>query len=262
MEDIRDYLRGYPSILVAFSGGVDSSLLMDLAVESLGRDRVLGVFMNMAFQTQEDKRIVLEEAERRQWPLEILELDFQDLPDRVVANPENRCYWCKKMIFEKFLDLARERGLAVVCDGSNLDDLGDYRPGRQALEELGVVSPFLACHWTKDQIRQEAKARGLSTWNRPSDACLASRIYPNHAIEAGDLKRVEAGEAYLKSLGFNHVRLRTLGRGTSIEVEASQVARAQDLLAPIREELKKYGYDQVDIDPRGYRQGSLNKEKK
>lgn len=262
MEKIVDYLRGYPSILVAFSGGVDSSLLMDLAVEALGRDRVLGVFMEMAFQSQEDRRFVLEEAEKRQWPLEVVQVDFQDLPDRVLANPENRCYWCKKMIFEKFLDLARERNLAIVCDGSNLDDLGDYRPGRQALKELGVMSPFLACGWTKAQIRQEAKARGLVAWNRPSDACLASRIYPNQPIKAGDLRRIEAGEAYLRGLGFNHVRLRTSGSKASLEVEANQVARAQDLLGPIREDLKKYGYDQVDIDPRGYRQGSLNKEKK
>ena len=113
MEKIVDYLRGYPSVLVAFSGGVDSSLLMDLAVEALGRDRVLGVFMEMAFQSQEDRRFVLEEAEKRQWPLEVVQVDFQDLPDRVLANPENRCYWCKKMIFEKFLDLARERNLAL-----------------------------------------------------------------------------------------------------------------------------------------------------
>lgn len=262
MKEIKDFLRGYGLMVVAFSGGVDSSLLMDLAVESLGRDKVLGLFMNMGFQSQEDVFFVWQEAEARNWPVEEITLPWDQVPDQVLANPKRRCYWCKKMIFSRLLDVAKKRGYAVVCDGSNVDDLGDYRPGRQALEELGVVSPFLACGWTKAEIRKEAKKRGLRTWNRASNACLASRIPYDHGIERKDLKRIQGAESYLRGLGYEKVRVRTLGSRGRIEVDPSQVCQAQKDLERLTEALKEFAYQEIEVDPAGYRQGSLHKEKK
>lgn len=262
MEEMKAFLKKYKSILVAYSGGVDSSLLLDLAVESLGRDRVLGVFMNMAFQTEEDVRIVLDQAKERNWPLEVFNIANDQVSDQVLINPKNRCYYCKKMIFEHFIERAKSGDFEVVCDGTNLDDLGDYRPGRQALEELGIVSPFLDCGWTKERIRQVAKERGIPTWNRSSDACLASRIPYEKKIDLASLKRVEEAENYLKGLGFTHVRVRTRDSFGRIEVAQDQVKALLGQVDQVEEKLKDYGYEKIEVDPRGYRQGSLNKEEK
>jgi uncharacterized protein len=236
-------LKKSASLLIAFSGGVDSSLLAYAAAEALGRDKILAVTALAGTYPARER----EEAEAF--------CRAYDLPQRFITtdevgninsrgNPFDRCYYCKRELFEELTSLARAEGLEAVAEGSNLDDDGDFRPGRRALAELGIVSPL--------------KAAGLTSWDKPPCACLVSRFPYQVEITDSALRRIELAEEYLRSLGFRLCRVRHYGDRARVEVETTMVAEAERRADGIRERLRLLGYTEVEIDPQGYRTGSMN----
>ncbi len=249
-----------PKAAVAFSGGVDSSLLLRLAADILGRTNVVAVTGVSQTYTEEERTSARRFA--RGLGVRHVLIETDELACRAFAeNPGDRCYHCKKALFRKVSALARRRGLPVILDATNADDLADYRPGRKAAAEAGVVSPFVLAGWTKKDIRAVSKRLGLASWDKPANPCLASRVPYGTPITADVLERIHAGETVLRRLGFAVVRLRHHGPVARVEVPAADFPR---LLRPatakkIAASLKSLGYDWVALDIEGYRMGSLNR---
>ncbi|MFH1361375.1 MAG: ATP-dependent sacrificial sulfur transferase LarE, partial [bacterium] len=190
---------------------------------------------------------------------EVIETDeFSD--ENFLANPRERCYFCKKELFSKLLEIAQKNNIPYVLDGSNFDDKSDFRPGTKAKEELGVRSPLMELGFTKEDIREGARDLGLGVWDKPSYACLASRIPYGTKITKEILGRIEKGEEYLKSLGFNQLRVRHHNAIVRIEVEPEALAELldDDLRGQIAKKFEELGYTYVTFDLKGYRTGSMN----
>jgi uncharacterized protein len=180
--------------------------------------------------------------------------------DYFINNPVDRCYYCKKNIFSKIIEIAKKSNIEFIADGSNIDDMGDYRPGMKAVKELGVVSPLKEAGMGKDDIRLLSRELGLPTWDKPSYACLASRIPYGEKIDREKLEMVDKAEQYLISLGFRQLRVRHHGNMARIEVLSNERDRFFDtgLMDKVYEELKKIGFKYVALDLKGYRTGSMN----
>jgi len=248
------------SIAIGFSGGVDSAYLAAVAVESLGRDGVVGVIGRSASYPESQWIAARETA--RAIGLEVLEIDTAELEDpRYAANPTNRCYFCKSELWSHVVPAARARGIAVVADGTNADDLSDHRPGARAAREFGVVSPLAMFGLTKAEIRERSRALGLPTSEQPSSPCLSSRIPYGTPVTMGRLKRVERAEASLRELGIaGDLRVRHFGELARVELTAVELSRwnTGERRAVIEQALIEAGYQRVEIDPRGFRSGALN----
>lgn len=244
--------------VVAFSGGVDSTLLLHAAGEALGNKAVAATIA-----TPYIPRWEVEEARAFVAPLEmkhvIVEMDF---PDELRMNPADHCYTCKKRLFTRLLDVATDFGFNHVLDGTNMDDLGDYRPGLKALRELDILSPLMEAGLTKADIRALSKEFGLPTWDKPSFACLLSRMPLDAEVTDEALRRVEQAEVYLMHHGFRAVRVRSHGDVARIEVPADQVATlvAANADHGFDARLKELGFRHVAVDLAGYTMGSLNPE--
>src|SRR6187431_356082 len=255
---LQDILAGYQSVLIAFSGGVDSAYLALAAAEALG-SRALAVTADSPSYPDAHRRLALSIANDFGFAHEVIHTAELDRPE-YRANPANRCYYCKDELYGSLAALAAERGLAVVVDGNNADDRGDYRPGRQAAREHGVRSPLDEADLTKDDIRELARDAGLDSWNEPASACLSSRIPYGHEVSDEKLRQIEKAETVLRDLGFRIFRVRHHETVARLEIARSEMARALDpgINTQLVASLKALGYQYVSLDLQGYRLGSLN----
>jgi uncharacterized protein len=257
-DKLKTNLKGMGRAAIAFSGGVDSTFLLKAAHGVLKNDAV-AITANSVFVSKRE----LEDAVKIVKLLSVrhifIDLDILNI-EGLRKNPENRCYICKKAVFEKICEIAQENNIKYVLDGSNVDDLGDYRPGMSALQELKIISPLRDAGMTKEDIRILSKELGLPTWNKPAFACLASRFPYGHEISQQKLDMVEQAEQFLSDLGFKQFRVRHHGDIARVEVEESERIRFFDalMLDRVHDELKNIGFKYVALDLKGYRMGSLN----
>ena len=257
-EDLKKYLQGFDSLAVAYSGGVDSTFLLAAAKEALG-EKVIAVTLLSAFVPEHE----ITEAKLLTSTLgihhEFIRVDELSIPG-VAANPPNRCYLCKKALFTQIKALAEKMGIQQVVDGSNRDDEGDYRPGLQALAELEIKSPLRIAQLTKTEIRALSQMLNLPTWDKPSFACLASRIPYGEPITKEKLAMIEKAELVLMAAGFKQMRVRCHDKLARIEVpeEAISLLLDHDLRMKIAEAFAKIGFSYTAVDIKGYRTGSLN----
>jgi uncharacterized protein len=248
------------TIAVGYSGGVDSALLAVAAADRFGRDRVLAILGRSRAVSAEQMKTAREIAQ--QFAIPILEIDTDELDDpRYTANPTNRCYYCKAELWSKVVPAARDRGYAVVADGTNADDLGDYRPGAAAAAEWGIVSPLADATLTKADVRDLARSFGIPVWDKPSSPCLASRIAYGTSVTPDRLARVERAERNLRAIGIaGDLRVRDHDRLARVEISRAELATwltAANRRA-IADAVRDAGYARVTIDLRGYRSGGLN----
>jgi uncharacterized protein len=257
-RELEALMKDMGGVLVAFSGGVDSSVLLAAAHKALGDFAVAatGTSASTPAHDLESARTISSRLGARWITLESGELDDQHFR----SNPHNRCYFCKKSIFTRLLELASEEGLPFVIEGSNTDDLTEIRPGMAALRELGIRSPFLEVGISKEMIRRLAKYYGLPNWDKPSSACLASRIPYGELITPERLQRIDQVEAALRGMGFRQLRVRDHGTLARVEIPPEDMGNLLErgLREAIVAACKNAGYTYVTLDLQGYRTGAMH----
>jgi uncharacterized protein len=259
LDAARRILHDSGSVLVAFSGGADSALVLALAHQALGDDAAAGMGLSAAYPAEE---VDAARAVAAQLGVRFLTADTAQLEDPAfLRNDSQRCYHCRDELYGQMRAVADAHGLVAVADGANSDDLNDHRPGRRAALEAGVISPLAAAGISKDEVREASRALGLPTWDKPQQACLSSRIPRGIPITLVALRRVERAERLLHAEGFRQVRVREHGECARIEVEGEDIARLLDteLRTRIVDGLRQAGYAFVSLDLEGFATGKLNR---
>ena len=259
LHKLQDYFKELGAVAIAFSGGVDSAFMLKTAADVLPYDKVLAVTAVSKFYPKRETNEAEEFCKKYNIKQFFLPIDILSVKG-VAENPQNRCYLCKKAIFAEIKKAAAENGILTVCEGSNIDDLSDYRPGLKAIEELEIKSPLRFAELTKREIRELSKEMGLPTWNKPSFACLASRFVYGEEITPNKLKMIEEVEQFLLDLGFKQMRVRLHDKMARIEVLTEDFAKITDAGTrnKICDKFEKLGFAYITLDLKGFRSGSMN----
>lgn len=257
LEILRSHLVTLGRVVLGYSGGVDSALLAVVARQALGADGFLAVTGRSASYPTVQADMAVQLAERFDIP--VLEVETHELQDpRYLSNSTERCYFCKSELWDRLHEIARERGFDTIIDGTNADDLGEHRPGMRAADERRVRSPLAELGWTKQDVRNAARALSLPIWNAPAAPCLSSRVLYGLEITPERLWQVEQAEAYLRGLGIaGDLRVRHHGAKARVEVAPDQLARVRGQWEAIAGTLSALGFETVELDPEGYRRGGL-----
>ena len=259
-NNLIGWMRARQPIAIGFSGGVDSAYLAAVAIEAVGPSASLALIGRSDSLAGSEEDHAAEVA--RTIGIPILEVETAELSDpRYAANPANRCYFCKSVLWVTLLPAAHARGFHTLIDGTNADDLRDYRPGGRAAMEQGIQSPLAELGFTKDEIRARTRARGLPWWDRPASPCLASRLPYGTAVTPDRLRRVDRAESALRALGIGgNVRVRYFGELARVEIDRQLVDRwgSGESFATLVQAVRQAGFAEVELDPRGFRSGSLN----
>ncbi|WFD12097.1 ATP-dependent sacrificial sulfur transferase LarE [Tepidibacter hydrothermalis] len=258
LEVLKNNLSKLNNLTVAFSGGVDSTFLLAIAKEVL-KENVLAVTVNAFIHTDREIKESIDYANKINVKHNVLNINEINIKEFIDNVPE-RCYFCKKEIFTQIMKISKQNNIINIADGSNVDDLSDFRPGMKALKELGILSPLKEAGLTKQEIRDLSKILDIPTWNKPSFACLASRIPYNHKITLEKLNMIEKSEEFISQLGFKQFRVRHHGEIARIELPKSDILKfvESDASNKVCKYLKSLGFNYVTIDLLGYRTGSMN----
>ena len=259
-RELIRWLQAHDSLLLGFSGGVDSAYLACVAIEAVGPERFLAVIGRSASYPAEQWQTARDVAARA--GISVLELDTHEMDDpRYVANPVNRCYFCKTELWSVLERVRAARGIATIIDGTNADDLSDHRPGKKAAAERQVRSPLAELGFTKNDIRELSRARGIPTWSQPSSPCLSSRLPYGTPVTVTRLSAIERAERALRELGVTgNLRVRHHGDTARVEMDLAQLEQWEnaDRSAELCDAVRGAGFENVVLDPRGFRSGSLN----
>jgi pyridinium-3,5-biscarboxylic acid mononucleotide sulfurtransferase len=255
-RNLEDIIKGYGKVIIGFSAGVDSTLVSFVSGKVLGTNALI-VLAKTETITNEDVDLARSLAGR--YHFNFREIEYNELEiENYASNPVNRCYFCKHELYVRLGSIAEQEKIPFILDGANLDDLGDYRPGRNAAKELQIRSPLIEASFTKQDVREAAEYYGLPNYDKPSAPCLSSRIPYGTPIDRASLERIAQAEHFIRQKGFTNVRVRHFDARAKIEVDKGDIARLRLLFDDIEARLQDLGYRIVEIDGEGFRSGKLN----